>query len=261
LNSKKEQRVPDFFICGAARSGTTALWQCIKHHPELFLPNDYLTKEPAFYCFLNQRFGFTSRAEYDNLFVNAKLTQQIGEASGAYLTSPESPHLIYRDNPQAKFVFVLRNPADRAYSLYKWMRTHGYEEAPTFHEALTLENSRCYNTTFFHTNPQYFYNYLYFTTGLYINYIGDYLRLFGRPQCLFLISELLFSQPKVAVRDVFKHLGVDPLCEVPFEQVNKSPDGFPPLDNDLRRQLLDRYRNSIENLARLLGIDLHGIWR
>lgn len=256
----KRQLTPDFFICGAARSGTTALWHCLKQHPQLFLPCEYLSKEPAFYCLSNQRFGISSRAEYENLLADAKPGQLVGEASGAYLTSPESPLLIYNDNPLAKFIILLRNPADRAYSLYKWMRTHGYEMAECFQEALMLEKIRVCNATFFHDNPQYFYNYLYFTTGIYINYITNYLRVFGQNQCLFLISEQLFSEPMTVLQVVFRHLGVDPLCDVPFEQVNRSADDFPRLDAELRRHLLERYHYSISELSHLLGLDLHSIW-
>lgn len=113
------------------------------------MPSDPWKKEPAFFC---STYGLSDPQEYEQIF--SKVTQEkiIGEASHAYLTSPESPALIKASIPHARFVIVLRNPVDRAYSLYHWMTRAGEEYASTFESALDLE---------------YFHNYMYYSSGLY----------------------------------------------------------------------------------------------
>ncbi|MCX7934830.1 MAG: sulfotransferase domain-containing protein, partial [Planctomycetota bacterium] len=129
-------RLPDFFIAGAARSGTTALWRCLCQHPSIYMPATLGEKEPCHFC----HHGFIrDRDAYLRLFCRARPEQLVGEASTYYLNCPETPGLIRAEIPQAKFIFILRQPADRAYSLYNWMLAEGYEREYPFEKALAAE--------------------------------------------------------------------------------------------------------------------------
>ena len=89
-----QKRVPDFFIVGHPKSGTTALYDMLKRHPEIFMPK---AKEPWFF---GDEFhppapprpvgtGWTPRTleEYLSLFDDARPEQRAGEASAVYLWS------------------------------------------------------------------------------------------------------------------------------------------------------------------------------
>lgn len=129
-NSK---RFPDFFVVGAARSGTTSLWMYLLQHPKIFMPREIELKEPSFFCDLLDLYDVDA---YLRLFSDAKPESAIGEASTAYLTSPESADLICNANPDARIIIMIRNPIDRALSLYKWMIREGYEWITPFEKSI-----------------------------------------------------------------------------------------------------------------------------
>ena len=101
-------------------------------------------KEP---CFFVNGYGIDSLERYLSLFSPVKQQKIIGDASTAYLAAPESAEKIHRFNPDAKILICLRNPADRAYSLYCWMLQEGYERLYPFEHALACEASRQIETT------------------------------------------------------------------------------------------------------------------
>ena len=114
--------VPNLFILGAGKCGTTTIYHYLMRHPSIYMSR---IKEPTHFCRLFQ--VVKNPIEYYQLFDGAKGESFIGEASHAYLTDPSSCRVIKALFPLAKFILILRNPADRAYSLYNHMRYHGFE--------------------------------------------------------------------------------------------------------------------------------------
>jgi len=219
MNVAEPARMPNFFIAGAARSGTTSLWQYLLQHPDIFMPSDITHKEPSYFC---DTYGIESLDQYLALFSGATTKKMVGEASGTYLTSPESPIRIRRMIPDAKFIIMLRNPADRAYSLYNWMTREGYEWICSFEKALEVEMTGRYgNDQFKNSNPQYYYNYLYFHSGLYSHQIQRYFDNFGRDQFCFALFDELKNDVKATVQEVFAFLGVDDTFVPSFGVHNK----------------------------------------
>src|SRR4051794_27348077 len=151
-------RIPDFFLVGAARSGTTSMWQYLRQHPRLFLPKEMAEKEPSYFC---PTYGMRNPAQYCALFRDAREDQLVGECSTPYLTSAESAARIHEAVPNARILILLRNPADRAVSLYTWMREHGYETAESLSAALEAEERRVLDPQFARNNGQYLHNFLY----------------------------------------------------------------------------------------------------
>ena len=129
----KINRQPDFFVVGAAKSGTTALWKYFQQHPQIFVTKDIAQKELGYF---SNQYGIVNKNDYLNFFKDAKPDQLIGEVCHAYLTSEESAEWIKKEVPNAKIIIMLRNPLERAYSLYNWMTMHGYEESCSFRKAL-----------------------------------------------------------------------------------------------------------------------------
>ena len=210
---------PNLFIAGAARSGTTSLWQYLKVHPSVFMPEDELMKEPTFFsrnCSLKRDLN-----EYLALFRNAGGNHRwIGEASVAYLTDPESAARIHAFNPDAKIIILLRNPARRAFSLYRWMVQEGYEYASTFDEALKLEEQRVFEKKPSWYKPNYYWGYLYFRSGLYSDQVERYLELF-KSNVLILTFEDFIKDTRASYLQVCSFLGIPP-AGVPFEIHNSA---------------------------------------
>ncbi len=200
-------QLPNFFIVGAAKAGTTSLWRYLLQHPDVFMPSDIMYKEPAYFSDIK---GIRNLDEYEALFSGVTAEKMIGEASTAYLTSPESPVRIKDKIPKAKIIIMLRNPIDRAYSLYNWMACNGYEPVESFESALEAEIiNRNGSDTFKHSAPEYYYNYLYYHSGLYSEQIRRYLDNFSREQLCFIIFEEFKANVKQEVNKVFAFLGVD----------------------------------------------------
>lgn len=197
---------PNLFIVGAAKSGTSTLWYNLKDHPDIFLPEDELYKEPKFFSPLAK----PKRQEFEDylaIFRNQGDKQYRGEASTAYLTDPYAADNIYQFNPKAKIIIILRNPADRAYSLYKWMVQEGYEYVSTFQKALNKEPKRKLKTIPNFWEPEYYYNYLYFNSGLYAEQVDRYLTRFGT-NTLILRFEDLKQNPEKIKDQIFNFLGL-----------------------------------------------------
>lgn len=213
------QPQPNFFIVGAAKAGTTSLWMYLKQHPEIYMPPTLETKEPSFFCYL---YGYKDFASYLSLFANAKGKKAIGEASHAYMTSPESAEWIHKVYPQAKIIIVLRNPIERAYSLYNWMIREGYEWIYPFEKALIAEEERYISEKFKHHNVQYYYNYLYFYSGLYKEQIKRYLELFSIEQIHIILFDDLQNNPVATTQRIYRFLGVNHNFIPTIEVYNKT---------------------------------------
>ncbi|MFD1678000.1 sulfotransferase family protein [Alicyclobacillus fodiniaquatilis] len=145
------ERKPNFFIIGAAKSGTTSLFHYIQQHPDVFMSD---VKEPHYFCSPDfpERFqgvgdeGFSdqtirTRQRYLNLFRGVKNERVIGEASVYYLVYPNVAQRIKDFNPNAKMIVILRNPVERAFSAY--MHTiRDNRESLSFEKALQMEAQR-----------------------------------------------------------------------------------------------------------------------
>ena len=197
---------PNFFLVGAAKAGTTSLWMYLKQHPEIYMPPTIETKEPSFFCHL---YGYKDFNSYLGLFSNAKGKKAIGEASTPYLSSPESAAWIRQVFPEAKIIIVLRNPVERAYSLYNWMIREGYEWIYPFEKALTYEKKRLQDEHFKYYNSQYYYNYLYFHSGLYSIQVKRYTEIFRKDKVHIILFEELKSDPLKTIQSVYEFLNVD----------------------------------------------------
>jgi hypothetical protein len=112
-------RIPDFFIVGHAKCGTTALYEMLRRHPQIFMPD---LKEPLFFVRnLRARTGRglpDTLAQYLALFAEAKPEQRAGEASPSYLRSLTAAQEIAQLQPQARIIAILREPASFVRSLH-----------------------------------------------------------------------------------------------------------------------------------------------
>src|SRR5579871_465436 len=210
-------RIPDFFIVGHAKSGTTALYEMLREHPQIFLP---ASKEPWFFAEeLHERTPprpeGTPRTleEYTAWFEDAEPSQRVGEASVFYLWSQTAAAAIAAVQPDAKIVAILREPAEFLRSLHLQLIETYVETEHDFARALALEEERRHGRRV----PRHTYwpkTLLYSEHVRYAEQLRRYHEQFGRDRVLVLVYEDFQSDNEATVRRVQRFLGVDDT--VPF---------------------------------------------
>lgn len=204
--------LPNFLIIGAARSGTTALARFLQQHPQVFVCSP---KEPHFMAFAGQRVAFqgpgddsmmnrvavTELGDYEKLFAPAGPALAIGEGSVStlYYCEQSIPN-VRRHAPEARFVAILRNPIERAYSSFLYMTSRGFESESDFERALDDEPRRI--------GAGWHHIWHYTRMGLYASQVGAFQTAFGNSRIKVFLSEDLESQPEQLFSELFQFLEV-----------------------------------------------------
>jgi hypothetical protein len=203
--------LPNFFILGAAKSGTTSLYAYLRQHPAVFMPE---VKEPRYFAYVdeppemkgpgdedaNERAVFTFDA-YRALFADVADETAVGEASPNYLYSETAPCRIHERLPKAQLFVVLRDPVERAYSHYLHLRGSGREPLDSFTEALEKEDER--------RRKGWEWSWHYREMGFYHHQLQRYLDRFDREQLTVYLFEDFVEDNLAVTRDIFRRLGVD----------------------------------------------------
>jgi len=128
---------PNYLIIGAAKCGTGSLYRYLIQHPEI---KPALTKEVRFFDKYYDKGTNWYRVSFP--FKNFLRRNYVtGEATPRYLDHPHAPKRVKEVIPNAKFIILLRNPIDRAYSMYN-MRVGRKRENLSFEEAINQEKKR-----------------------------------------------------------------------------------------------------------------------
>ncbi len=146
LADQQRGRLPDFFIVGHPKCGTTALYEMLRRHPAIFMPD---FKEPWFFAEdLRPRFqpahagrGVETLDEYRLLFAEAG-ERLAGEASSGYLLSTVAASRIASARPDARAIAIFREPAEFLRSLHEQMLRDHIESEQDLGQALELEAER-----------------------------------------------------------------------------------------------------------------------
>jgi hypothetical protein len=134
------RRIPNFFLVGAPKSGTTAMSEYLRMHPQVFVSDP---KEPAFFSDDIQPSRFATLDEYLRLFAGAMADHAVlTDASTNYIHSHRALHRIYSLWPQAKLGVMLRRPAELVYAFHGEMIRSGLENEIDFQKAWGLQAQR-----------------------------------------------------------------------------------------------------------------------
>src|SRR5579884_2276528 len=207
LEETEVKTLPNFFIVGAARSGTTSLDRYLSQHPEIFI-----TSRKDAHFFATEHFPCTGHGdevmnrkvmreegEYAQLFAGVAAEKAIGESSAFYLCLPGVAERIAQAVPDARIIMILREPAERAYSAYMLLVRDG-RETLSFEEGLSREAERRQQGY----EPMWWYKEL----SLYSSQVQRYLEVFGRERVKVLLYEEFYTHPEQSLREVFAFLGV-----------------------------------------------------
>ncbi len=203
---------PNFFLVGAARAGTTALWNRLRQHPDVFMP--LRSKEPYFFSDVQPDWAIQSMDDYLGLFAGAGEASAIGEASTGYFVAPEVPTRIRDFAPDARIIIMLRDPLERANSLYRLNCSFGIERLQTFEEALRQEESRLRDAALKQANEYYYASLLYVRSALMADPLRRYQAAFPAGQIHVLLFDDFKKNPQQETEKVFRFLGVDPQARV-----------------------------------------------
>jgi len=185
-------QLPRFLIIGAARCGTSSLFSNLLKHPQTRGPNLPLTrfsnqKECHFFDkkFDDPKYGIEW---YKDRFKSVSIDCVFFEATPNYLFAPKVPELVFRYMPDAKFIVMLRNPVDRAWSHYYHWKNKNLDSM----EVLKNKNSE------------------YIQKGIYWKQLERWFRFFAQKQFLIIRSEDFFANPKLIITQCFKFLSLKP---------------------------------------------------
>lgn len=212
-------RYPDFYIIGAAKCGTTALYQYLSAHPSVFMPR---LKEPHFFArdFPSYRRVHTTE-EYLALFSAAPAGAMTGEASVWYLYSEVAVQEIIRVQLDAKFIVMLRNPVEVAQSLHAQQVVVFVEDIPDFESAWRAQDRRARGEDIpLHcTEPTHLE---YGRVCRFADQLERLFRIVPKRQVLVVIYERFFSDPASQYRQVLQFLGLTFDGRTSFERINAS---------------------------------------
>jgi len=228
---RRRAGVPDFFLVGAMKCGTTALWRYLEQHPQTAMSR---VKEPAYFYYAGgaPRFhgpraaaepGYryepppdgslesadigelppwaTDWNEYVELF-RGRDGAVTGESSTIYLYDPRVPQQLAGVAGGAKILMILRHPLERAFSQYLHMLRMGREKVTDFTRAVALEPHRIERRW----GPDWHYC----ARSQYRRQVERYLAAFPPGAVKVCFYDDLRADPAGMVREIFAFLGVDP---------------------------------------------------
>jgi hypothetical protein len=220
-------RVPDFFIVGSPKTGTTALYQMLRRHPQIYMPE---LKEPRFLADdmlprpelaedpRELGYPLTLQA-YLALFDRATPEQRVGEASTFYLWSHTAAARIAELAPDARIVAILREPASFLRSMHLMFLRWGVEAEKDLRVAISLEAARREGQQIPRRShrPQLLQ---YSDHVRYVDQLSRYGAHFPREQMLVLIYEDFHRDNEATLRRVTQFLGVDGEAPIDVMSVN-----------------------------------------
>lgn len=291
-----DERLPNFFVIGVSKSGTTSLYEILEQHPQVYLST---VKEPAFFS-NDERYEKGLDWYLETQFPKAQGFPARGELTPRYLYwgSKVAPRIKEVCGDAPRFIAIFREPVSRAYSQYWQAMRLGIEDL-SFEDALAAEDQRLRD------NPDRF-NYhgqvgwLYYRMGLYAEQLKPYFEIFPRESFLFFLMEDLRDDFKGTVRKMFQFLQIDPSVEItelqsnaaamprsqslnhllrnpsrtkkswswliPYSwrraiwsslnRANLKPFDYPPMNPATKAMLYEKYRPSIRQLESILQRDL-----
>ena len=225
--SASEGRVPDFFIVGHPKCGTTALYEMLAGHPDVFMPE---RKEPRYFAsdlpspYQPKPSGERGESyeDYLALFAEARTDQLVGEGSTAYIWSHTAAGLIAEAQPKARIVAIMREPASFLRSLHLQLLQHKSEEVQSLREAIELEPARRQGRQLTEVNANWPQVLFYSDRVRYVEQLRRFHSVFPAERVLVLIYDDFRSDNDGTVRSVQRFLGIEEIGATQVSEANPS---------------------------------------
>lgn len=248
--------LPDVVIGGAPRSGTTFLCELLAKHPSIYVARPFIPEPKV--CMTPHPDGDAGlRQRYVEFFSSAPPEAVRIEKTSYYLENADARERLVRIVPEAKFVFMLREPVERAYSNWMRSRLNGLETLP-FEQAVELEGRR---ESPLPPHQSYARPFDYLSRGRYGALIEPWIKAVGRERVAIYVFEAAVAAPGRFVADLQRFVGVDPLpwSSLVTGKINAIDRGSDGLHPDTAVALREKMRHEVERLARIADVDV-SIW-
>ncbi len=232
--------VPNFFIVGAPKCGTTSLYETLRVHPQVFMPE--VVKEPHYFgrdlTTYKPHWRVHDLDTYISLFDEAGSARAIGEASVWYLFSRTAAEEIYKFNPDSRIVIILRDPPAAMHAMHWQFVKSGNEDILDFAEAVRVQGQRAAGERIPKASHSP-HGLQYEAAFDFAPQVRRYFERFGRDRVRVLIFEEFVASADEQMRDLLAFLGVDP---DKGRDLGKHNAAEPVRNLSLRRFLKDRPR-------------------
>tara|TARA_Y100000996_G_C22488891_1_gene629354 strand:- start:73 stop:849 length:777 start_codon:yes stop_codon:yes gene_type:complete len=244
--------LPDFFVIGVVRSGTTSLFHYLGQHPNI----ENASYDELGYFDDNYHLG---ENWYKSLFPTKSTKRKIQNKHGKFLTFDDTPFYVYNplvikrilsDFPNSKIIVSLRNPIDRAFSNYNLLVNPEY----TFEETIDLEINEIKNLNVELNDDSYLVDEFYekiLTRGFYAKQLKLWYDSFPKNQILVISSEELASNTNNVLNDIFNFLEISnfQINDLTKQNVRK----FPPMNKETRLRLIEFFKPYNQELYNLVN--------
>lgn len=192
------RELPTFIIIGVQKGGTSSLFEWIQSSPDVVPP---ASKEVHYFTRHYQcQFGWYKSYFPLRSLMGGRIT---GEATPYMLFHRDAPRRTAETLPECRFIVLLRNPVDRAWSHY-WHEKRKGRETLSFEEAIEKEAERIASNDWGHQH------FSYLSRGLYAEQLERWFSCYPPDRFLIMKSEDIFADPHSAVARVSNWLGILP---------------------------------------------------
>jgi hypothetical protein len=242
--------LPNFLHIGAAKAGSTWLWEVCKEHPEIYVPKDY--DNPNFFTMHYHR-GLQWYEE--TYFNNVKDEKAIGEFSNSYSVFVQALGRISRHLSDIRLSVTLRNPIERCY--ISWAGAHfrknKYGFDPWRGIGIPLER-------LLHPNGSTYFR-AWIEPGFYADQLRRVYTYFPEERIIVMLYDDLVVDNAGFLKKYFQFLGVDTEFKTTLIDRDINPDEdaahcFEFYTDDLREEIRKVYRDDISRLQDMIGRDL-----
>ncbi len=272
--------LPNFLIVGAQKSGTTSLGRYLERHPAIWVHQKELH-------FFSSDDRYTRGIEwYRDQFREADGQTLIGEKCPPYSAEPAPSERIHQHLPDAKIIWIFRNPVERAYSNY-FHRIREGSERDSFETAIEKNIKRMEQGEDIHHS--------YVGLSMYAEHVRWFARYWPVESMHYLLMETFRKDTEDRLRGIFDFLGVEQPVTIDYpdkmynrffrptsfplqrwiysktgggfgghpklfwmlSMLNRSPvRHYPSLDPEMRLKLMDLFKPMNRELADLTGLDI-----
>jgi len=192
VNKTARNILPTFIGVGAPKTATTFLDQCLKEHPDIFMP---VSKEPHYFSYFYDK----GLDEYLKFFNGAESYACRGEISTTYFTHQETPKRIRDLLPEIKIILSVRNPAEQVYSLFWQIKRNNFHQ--------TKDND--INISFSDALKKY--PDMLLEPARYYTHLKHWLEYFDKSQIHIIFHDDVKSDARAVLTKLYEFLGVSPL--------------------------------------------------